>query len=77
MADIDQLKITIIEDECIGDSACQDDAPSTFEVNDDGIAVVLEGSTDDRETILNAANNCPTEAIVVEDKATGEKLAPG
>jgi len=45
-------------------------------LNDDGIAVVLENSTDDRETILNAANNCPTEAIIVEDKATGERLAP-
>ena len=76
MADIEKLKITIIEDECIGDSACQDDAPNTFKVNDDGIAVVLEDSTDDRETILSAANNCPTEAILVEDRETGEKLAP-
>ena len=77
MADIDKLKITIVAEECIGDSACQDDAPNTFKVNEDGIAVVLEDSTDDRETILNAANNCPTEAIQVEDKATGQKLAPG
>ena len=76
MADIDKLKITINVDECIGDSACQDDAPNTFKLNDDGIAEVLEDSTDDRETILNAANNCPTEAITVEDKETGEKLAP-
>ena len=76
MADIDQLKITIIADECIGDSVCTDEAPGTFEVNDDGIAVVLEDSNDDRDTILNAANNCPTEAIVIEDKETGEKLAP-
>jgi ferredoxin len=76
MADIEKLKIKILVDECIGDSACQDDAPTTFKVNEDGIAVVLEDSTDDRETILNAAKNCPTEAIVVEDRATGEKLAP-
>ena len=76
MADIDKLKITIVEEECIGDSACVDDAPKTFEVNDDGIAFVLDDSTDDRDTILNAANNCPTEAIIVEDKETGEKLAP-
>ena len=76
MADIDQLKITINADECIGDSVCTDEAPNTFEVNDDGIAVVLENSTDDRDTILNAANNCPTEAILVKDKASGEKLAP-
>jgi ferredoxin len=76
MADIDKVKITILADECIGDSACQDDAPNTFKLNDDGIAVVLEDSTDDLDTILNAANNCPTEAIIVEDRETGEKLAP-
>ena len=77
MADIEKLKITIIADECIGDSACQDDAPATFKLNDDGIAEVMEDSTDDRDTILNAANNCPTEAIIIEDKDSGEKLAPG
>ena len=26
--------------------------------------------------ILEAARNCPTDAIVVEDKETGEKLVP-
>jgi ferredoxin len=76
MADIDKLKITIIRDECIGDGACCDDAPGTFEMDDDGIAVCKAGSTDSRDTILEAARNCPTDAIVVEDKETGEKLVP-
>jgi ferredoxin len=76
MADIDKLKITIIRDECIGDGACCDDAPNTFELDDDGIACVKAGSTDDRDTILGAARNCPTDAIVIEDKDSGQKLVP-
>lgn len=77
MADIEKLKITIIRDECIGDGACCDDAPDTFELDDDGIATVKEGSKDSRDTICTAARNCPTDAIVVEDKVTGAKLVPG
>lgn len=76
MADIDKLKIKIVRDECIGDGACCDDAPNTFELDDDGIAVVKAGSTDSHDTILEAARNCPTDAIVVEDAATGKKLVP-
>ncbi len=76
MADIDKLKITIVRDECIGDGACCDDAPNTFELDDDGIATVKAGSTDSRDTILTAARNCPTNAIVVEDAESGQKLAP-
>lgn len=76
MADIDQLEIKIIRDECIGDGACCDDAPNTFMLDDDGIAKVKSDSTDDRETILTAARNCPTDAIVVKDRKSGEQLVP-
>ena len=76
MADIDKLKITIDYDECIGDGACVDAAPATFAMNDDDKAVLLEGSTDDRAAILEAAEACPVEVITVEDKETGEKLYP-
>jgi Leucine-rich repeat (LRR) protein/ferredoxin len=72
----DKLKITIIRDECIGDGACCDDAPATFELDDDGIAILKEGDLDSRETIVGAARDCPTDAIVVEDEETGEKLVP-
>ena len=76
MSDADKLKITVIRDECIGDGACCSDAPGTFEMDDENIAIIKNPVTDDRETILEAARNCPTEAIVVEDKETGEKLFP-
>ena len=76
MADIDKLKITIIRDECIGDGACCDDAPNTFALDDDGIAIVKSDSTDDLDTIMTAGKNCPTDAIVIKDKASGKQLVP-
>ena len=76
MADIAKLKITIDRDECIGDGLCADDAPATFEMDDDEKAVVLESSTDPRESIIEAGRNCPVDCIFIEDKDTGEKLCP-
>ena len=76
MGDIDKLKITVDRDECIGDGLCAEEAPKTFELDDDAKAVVLEDSTDDRESILEAGKVCPVDAITIEDKETGEKLCP-
>ena len=76
MADIDKLKICVDEEECIGDGACVNEAPETFELNDDDKAIIKKGATDSRDAILEAAKACPTDAIVVEDKDTGEKLWP-
>ncbi|HNQ24471.1 MAG TPA: ferredoxin [Phycisphaerae bacterium] len=76
MGDIDKLEVSIDRDECIGDGACCGDAPETFEMDDEDKAVVKKGSTDDRDTILEAARNCPVDAIKVKDKATGKMLYP-
>jgi len=76
MADIDKLRITIDCDECIGDGLCVDAAPETFALNEDSKAYVLEGSTDSREYILDAAEQCPLDIIAVVDKETGKKLYP-
>lgn len=71
-----KLKIKIVREECIGDGACADEAPGTFEMDDDGIAIVKKELTDDPETVLKAARACPTDAIVVVDEATGKQLVP-
>jgi ferredoxin len=70
------LKITIDEDECVGDGVCCEEAPNTFEMNDDAKAVVKGGAHDDEETVIEAARNCPTDAIQVEDADTGEVIVP-
>ncbi len=76
MPDIDKLKVTVDREACIGDGACCSDAPETFEMDDEDKAVVKPGGSDSRDAILEAAQNCPTDAITVVDKATGKKLYP-
>ncbi len=76
MGDADKLKITVDRDTCIGDGLCCDDAPETFEMDDEQKAIVKNPVGDDRETIIEAAGNCPVDAIRVEDTETGEVLYP-
>jgi ferredoxin len=71
-----EVDITINQDECIGCGACETEAPETFAMNDDSKVTVKEGQRDAREFIVDAAKSCPTEAIQVVDKASGDKLAP-
>jgi ferredoxin len=71
-----KLEIRIIREDCIGDGACADEAPGTFEIDGHGIACVRRIVTDDPETILKSARACPTDAIVVVDAETGEQLVP-
>ena len=51
---------------CIGASPCTGVAPKTFELNDEGKAVVLRTvDEDDIQNIINAARSCPVSAIKV------------
>lgn len=52
------------------------EAPETFELDDDQKAIVLDGPGDDLEYILAAAKCCPLDIITLEDNATGKKLYP-
>lgn len=69
------LTITVDEDECIGCGDCAEQAPNTFEVNDDNVARVINPAGDDEETVVEAAKACPVEAVIVTN-AAGEQLAP-
>ena len=71
-----KLKIVVNEEECIGDGLCAQEAPGTFEMNDDDKAIVLEAPTDDEETIIEAASACPVDAITIVDEETGKQLYP-
>ena len=76
MPDIDKLKIEIECEECIGDGMCVNEAPETFELNDDSIAVLKDNSTDELEYILDAARACPLDIIKVVEKDSGKQLYP-
>jgi ferredoxin len=76
MGDADNLKITVDRDNCIGDGLCCDDAPETFELDDEQKAIIKNPVGDTKDAVLEAAGNCPVDAIKVEDKRTGKVLYP-
>lgn len=71
-----KYKIEINRPECVGDGACCDEAPKTFRMDDEDVAVPIDGDWDDDAVILEAAMNCPTDAIILLDAETGERVHP-
>lgn len=71
MADIE---IKIDRETCMGSGNCQFWAPNVFDLDDEGVAVVVDGSGDPQDKIVNAARGCPTQAITVFE--AGDQIAP-
>ena len=59
------LDIRIDRDTCMGSGNCAFWAPGVFDLDDDGIAVVLDPTAADDDKIIMAAQGCPTQAITV------------
>jgi ferredoxin len=71
-----KYKLEVDRDACIGDGLCADEAPGTFEMDDEDKAIIINEEGDSPETILEASQSCPSDAIIVYDKETGEKVWP-
>jgi ferredoxin len=71
------LKVKVVVDLCAGCAVCESTAPDVFKMNDDNIAEVLaDGLTKaDNNAVIEAAQGCPSEAIVVTD-AGGKQVVP-
>jgi ferredoxin len=59
-------RIKVINDLCISAATCIIKAPNTFDLNQNDKAYVKEGTWDEAETIIKAAQSCPTTAIIIE-----------
>lgn len=68
-------KVVVIPSKCIGAASCVAIAPKTFKLNQQNIADVLPGEHEDDQTVLLAAQSCPTAAVEVYDES-GKKLWP-
>lgn len=69
------MKVRVDRELCIGLSNCVAIAPTVFELNGENKAVVLDPASVDEQTILEAAESCPQNAIIVEDDE-GNQLYP-
>lgn len=71
----DGIKVTIDKDLCIGAATCTIIADKTFKLNDEQKAVIVDINAENLETVIQAAQSCPVDAITVEDK-NGKVLWP-
>jgi curved DNA-binding protein CbpA len=65
---------------CLAFGSCETLAPKVFVVEKDRRinpkAIVISETAEDFETILDAAKTCPTKAIFIIDRYTGERIFP-
>ncbi len=61
------MKVKVDRNLCIGVGNCVAYAPTVFALDEENKAVVLDPSSVDDETLLEAAESCPQNAIIVED----------
>ncbi len=69
------MQVRVDRDLCIGVGNCVVFAPTVFKLDEKNKAVVLDPSSVDDDTLLEAAESCPEQAIIVEDDE-GHQLFP-
>jgi ferredoxin len=71
-----KLRVRVDHLLCVGNAMCETYAPNVFQLNDDRQSEAVSPEGDPEAQILEAAENCPMSAIIVEDIDTGEQLFP-
>ncbi len=69
------MKVKVDRKLCIGLGNCVAIAPTVFELDDENKAVILDLSSADEQTLRDAAESCPQNAIILEDDE-GNQLYP-
>lgn len=69
------MKVRVDRDLCIGIGNCVALASTVFVLDEENKAIVLDPSSVDDDTIFEAAESCPEDAIIVEDDE-GHQLYP-
>lgn len=59
------VKVELDRDVCMGSGNCIAEAPGAFDLDDDGIAFVVDAGAVSEETIIAIARKCPSQAIRV------------
>jgi ferredoxin len=66
------LKIEIDRQACMGSGNCSFWAPGVFDLDDDGVAIVIDPTAAPEDKISLAGQGCPTQAISIT--RDGEKV---
>jgi ferredoxin len=66
------LKIEINREACMGSGNCSFWAPGVFDLDDEGVAIVIDPEAAPEEKVILAGQGCPTQAIAITKN--GEKI---
>jgi ferredoxin len=69
------MRIRVDRDLCITAGSCVEIAPEVFQIDNERKAYVVDPNGADEDTIFEAAESCPTSAIILED-ASGKQVYP-
>ena len=69
------MKVKVDRNLCIGVGNCVAYEPTVFALDEENKAVVLDPSSVDEDTLLEAAESCPENAIIIEDEE-GNQVYP-
>ena len=70
------MKVRVDRELCKGAGSCVAIAPKVFQLDRDDKAVMIDAHGEDDDTIWEAAESCPFDAIILEDEESGEWLYP-
>jgi len=72
----DDWEVFVDKDGCIGAGVCTAIAHQTFELDEEGKAVILKGiDQENKDAILDSAKACPVAAIIIKD-SEGNQIYP-
>ena len=69
------MEVRVDRELCIGAGNCVAAAPTVFRLDKSNKAVILKPESVDDDTLMNAAESCPVDAIIIEDDK-GNQLYP-
>ena len=77
MAVSSRNRVTIEVDRqlCYGFGDCVDSAPAVFALDDEDVSVVIDPDGAPLDDVVEAAQNCPVDAIVILDE-DGDQIYP-
>ncbi|MGH2344746.1 MAG: ferredoxin [Chloroflexota bacterium] len=65
------MKFRISRAACIGNGRCVDVAPELFALDHFNKAIIVNAAGSDEDTIMDAAQACPVQAVIVESDSGG------